>query len=117
MLREHLWARYLPGMAALLIAIWLVYHARSNRKIPATIFSTLIGLASMEAEYWLAHGFPSSDVPFFLGATAITVAALVSGRLGGFWLGLIGSGFFSYVNLRYGAPYLLDYVMPALYGF
>lgn len=71
----------------------------------------------MEAEYWVAHGFPSSEVLFFLGAIAVTLATLPLGKLGGVVLGVAGFGFFAYVNLRYGAPYLLDYVMPALYTF
>jgi hypothetical protein len=46
----------------------------------------------------------------------VTLAALALGKVGGFLLGAVGLGFFSYVNLRYGAPYLLDYLMPALYA-
>jgi hypothetical protein len=70
----------------------------------------------MEAEYWLARGVPWSEIPFFAGAVLITVTALVLGRLGGLALGVLGLGFFAYVNLRYGAPYLLDYVLPVLYA-
>jgi hypothetical protein len=100
----------------MLVAVWFVYHPPANRKIAATIVTTFLGLVSMEAEYWMAHGFPYSDVPFFLVAAAVTITALFCGRVGGLILGFVGLGFFSYVNLRYGAPYLLDYVMPALYA-
>ncbi len=116
MLAEHLWVRYLPGVVGALVGIGVPYQAPLNRKIPTTILSTLVGLVCMEAEYWIAHGFPYSDVPFFLVAAGVTLAALVLGRIGGLLLGVVGLGFFSYVNLRYGAPYLLDYVMPALYA-
>jgi hypothetical protein len=70
----------------------------------------------MEAEYWVARGFPTSEIPFFAAAVAITVAALAIGPVGDLSLGLTGLAFFAYVNLRYGAPYILDYVMPVLYG-
>ena len=70
----------------------------------------------MEMEYWVAFGFPASEVVFFLGAVAATVAAIAIGNLGSFILGCLGLLFFAYVNVRYGAPYLLDYVMPVLYG-
>ena len=116
MLREHLWARYLPGLVASLSATCFICGASSTRKIPVTLLTTLVGLLCMESEYWIAHGFPYSEVPFFCGAVAVTLAALVTGRLGGLLLGVVGLAFFSYVNLRYGAPYLLDYVMPALYA-
>ena len=113
---DHLWARYLPGLLGALVTIAVVYLAPCHRKIPATILATLVGLVCMEAEYWIAHGFPSSDLPFFLTAIGLTLAAFVVGTIGGLLLGVVGLGFFSYVNLRYGAPYLLDYVMPALYA-
>ena len=70
----------------------------------------------MEAEYWVARGFPSDEVPFFVVAVAITLAGLAVGKHGRFTLGALGIAFFAYVNLRYGAPYLLDYVLPVLYG-
>jgi hypothetical protein len=50
----------------------------------------------MEAEYWIAHGFPQSEVPFFAIAMAVTLLALLGGRIGGFVLGVIGLAFFSY---------------------
>jgi len=113
---DHLWARYLPGIVAAAVAGGIVYPARRSRKIRATMLATLVGLLCMEAEYWVAHGFPASDVPFFLAATGVTLAAFIVGTIGGLLLGVVGLGFFSYVNLRYGAPYLLDYVMPTLYA-
>jgi hypothetical protein len=78
--------------------------------------ATLFGLLCMEAEYWFARGFPQDEVPFFLAAVAITLAGLALGKHGTFALGGLGLAFFAYVNLRYGAPYLLDYVMPVLYA-
>jgi len=70
----------------------------------------------MEAEYWVAHGFPASEVSFFSIAVAVTLAALFAGIWGCLLLSVAGFGFFTYVNLRYGAPYLLDYIMPILYA-
>jgi len=115
-LSEPLWVRYLPGAAAAVGGTLFIRYAPPQRKILFTGLATLLGLVCMEAEYWVAHGFPRSEVPFFFGAVAVTLAALAWGKVGSFLLGCIGLGFFSYVNLRYGAPYLLDYVMPALYA-
>ena len=113
---DYLWVRYLPGIVAAVVSAGIVYPAPRNRKIRATMLATLAGLVCMEGEYWVAHGFPASDVPFFLAATGVTLAAFIMGTIGGLVLGVVGLGFFSYVNLRYGAPYLLDYVMPTLYA-
>jgi hypothetical protein len=115
-LPQHLWARYLPGAVAAACAVFLIRYAPSNRKVAFTVWASLLGLVCMEAEYWVAHGFPRSEVPFFFGAVGVTLVAVALRELGGLLLGVVGLGFFSYVNLRYGAPYLLDYVMPALYA-
>jgi hypothetical protein len=111
-----LWMRYMPGLVAAgggatILLLWRRRHA-----IAAATLATLLGLTCMEAEYWVAHGFPSSEVSFFASAVVVTLIALALGRLGGAALGILGLGFFAYVNLRYGAPYLLDYVQPILYA-
>ncbi len=113
---EHLWLRYLPGAVAALGSMALVGIAPQHRKVLLTGIATLLGLVCMEAEYWVAHGFPSSEVWFFSGAVIMTLIALFAGPRGCFLLSVAGFGFFTYVNLRYGAPYLLDYIMPALYA-
>lgn len=112
----HLLVRFLPGLAAALGGAALLWFAPERRKIPFTVLATLLGLTSMEAEYWVAHGFPESEVTFFAGAVAVTLLALALGKSGGLALGLSGLGFFAYVNIRYGAPYLVDYVLPVFYG-
>lgn len=108
--------RYLPGLAAALGGFALIGVAPPRRKVTFTCLATLLGLVCMEAEYWVARGFPSSDMPFFAGSVAVTVVAVLLGTWGGLLLGGLGLGFFAYVNVRYGAPYLLDYVMPVLYA-
>jgi hypothetical protein len=113
---DYLWIRYIPGLAATAAGALLIGFAPKTRQAFLAVVATLVGLICMEAEYWVAHGFPESGVPFFTGAAAITLTALFLGNLGGVLLASAGFGFFAYVNLRYGAPYLLDYVMPVLYA-
>ncbi|HYL13752.1 MAG TPA: hypothetical protein VEV41_11995 [Terriglobales bacterium] len=113
---EQLWARYLPGPVASAGSVVMIVTAPRTRQVTVTLLATLLGLVCMEAEYWVASGFPTSEVPFFVGAVGLTLAAYAIGRFGTMILGLVGLFFFAYVNLRYGAPYLLDYVMPVLYG-
>jgi len=108
--------RFLPGLVAALGGAALLWFAPERRKIPFTVLATLLGLMSMEAEYWVAHGFPESEVTFFAGAVVVTLLALAAGKYGGLLLGIIGLAFFAHVNVRYGAPYLLDYVLPVFYG-
>jgi hypothetical protein len=108
--------RYVPGLLAAAGGALLLFLSRRRFAITAAILATLLGLCCMEAEYWVAHGFPWSEVSFFASAVVLTVTALFLGVLGGAALGILGLGFFAYVNLRYGAPYLLDYVMPILYA-
>jgi len=112
---EHLWMRYLPGAVAAGGSLALIGIAPKHRKVLITGIATLLGLVCMEAEYWVAHGFPASEVSFFAVAVLVTLAALFAGDRGCLLLSVAGFAFFTYVNLRYGAPYLLDYVMPALY--
>lgn len=113
---ENLWVRFLPGCVAAVGGAALVGFAPRRHKIAFAILATLLGLACMEAEYWVAHGFPQDEMPFSVAAVLITSAALILGKRGGFALGMMGLAFFAYVNVRYGAPYLLDYVLPAFYA-
>jgi hypothetical protein len=108
--------RYLPGLIAALGGFALIGLAPPRRKVVFTSLATLLGLMCMEAEYWVARGFPSSEIPFFLGAVTVTVVAMSLGARGGLLLGGLGLAFFAYVNTRFGAPYLLDYVLPAFYA-
>jgi hypothetical protein len=115
-LGEQLWARYLPGLIAAVGGAVVIAASPRARRITATVLATLLGLVCMEAEYWIASGFPASDMPFFLSAVAVTMVALAIGNRGTMILGVLGLLFFAYVNLRYGAPYILDYIMPVFYA-
>ncbi|MBI1741207.1 MAG: hypothetical protein HY233_03710 [Acidobacteriales bacterium] len=111
-----IWARYPPGLVAAVGAAVLLYSSRHKCTVAFAGLATLLGLICMEAEYWVAHGFPSSEISFFTAAVLLTLTALALGAVGGAALGILGLAFFAYVNLRYGAPYLLDYVQPVLYA-
>jgi len=113
---EHLWLRYLPGLIEAAGGTAIIIAAPPPRRIVLTVLVTLLGLFCMEAEYWLAFGFPRSEATFFGGVVVITPAALATSNFGTMLLGLSGLLFFGYVNLHYGAPYLLDYVMPVFYA-
>jgi hypothetical protein len=113
---QQLWARYLPGLVAAVGGTGMIVAAPRPRRITFTVLATLLGLVCMEAEYWVASGFPGSEALFFVGAIAVTLAALAVGSVGTMILGLVGLLFFAYVNLRYGAPYLLDYIMLVFYA-
>jgi hypothetical protein len=113
---EHVWFRYLPGLLAAAGGAALIGFAPAHRRIVFTILATLLGLTCMEAEYWVAHGFPSDEVSFFAVTALITLAALFMGKKGGFILAITGLGFLAYVNIRYGSPYLLDYILPVEYA-
>jgi hypothetical protein len=60
--------------------------------------------------------FPEWKYRSFVIALAITLLALAAGGLGGFALGVVGLGYLTYVNDRFYAPYLLDYVLPTIYA-
>lgn len=113
---EHLVIRYLPGLVAALGGGALIGLAPACRRIAFTILATLLGLTCMETEYWVAHGFPSDEVQFFAVTALITVAALFLGTKGALSLSVAGLGFLAYVNIRYGSPYLLDYILPVEYA-
>lgn len=108
--------RYLPGLFAIAEAVMLFKSAPPKRKVQSLVLAAALGLCAMEAEYWIARGFPWSDMPFFVVALAITLVALSAGNVGGLVLGVIGMAFFTYVNDRFSAPYLLDYVLPSIYA-
>ncbi len=112
-----IWIRYLPGLVAAVGGAAPLYVSRQRHTVTFAGWATLLGLSCMEAEYWVAHGFPSSEISFFTAAVLLTLTALAVGALGGTALGILGLAFFAYVNLRYGAPYLLDYVQPVFYAF
>jgi hypothetical protein len=113
---EHLWVRYLPGVVAAAGGVALIVFAPPRRRIGFAVLATLLGLTCMEAEYWIAHGFPESEVPFFVLAIALTLLTLPFASRGALGLSVVGLAFFAYVNIRYGAPYLLDYVLPLFYA-
>ncbi|MBZ5516673.1 MAG: hypothetical protein LAN62_17855 [Acidobacteriia bacterium] len=113
---DHVWTRYLPGLVAATGGAALIGFAPRRHKIAFAVLATLLGLTCMEAEYWLAHGFPQDEVPFFIATAFMTSTALFLGKRGGFALGMMGLAFFAYVNTRYGAPYLLDYILPVFYA-
>ncbi len=113
---SELFVRYLPGLVAAAGGAAMMARAPREHRITFSVLSTLLGLVCMEAEYWVASGFPWSEVPFFVAAVAITLVGLAIGKLGAAILSVIGFAFFAHVNLRYGAPYLLDYVMPVFYA-
>lgn len=112
-----IWTRYVPGLVAAIGAALLLRYSRRGPAVICAGLATLLGLVCMEAEYWVAHGFPRSELSFFVTAILVTLTALGFEALGPVALSILGLGFFAYVNLRYGAPYLLDYVLPVLYAF
>jgi hypothetical protein len=112
----RLWIRWLPGLVAAAGGAAFLRCSRPKHTVSGAILATLLGLVCMEAEYWVAHGFPQSEISFFTGAVVLTLTAFTLRAVGGAALGILGLGFFAYVNLRYGAPYLLDYVLPVLYA-
>lgn len=112
-----IWTRYVPGLVGAVSSAVFLLSSRRRHQLSAAVVATLVGLSCMEAEYWVAHGFPRSEISFFLSAVLLTSTALALEAIGCAALGILGLLFFAYVNLRYGAPYLLDYVLPVLYAF
>ncbi len=110
--------RFVPGIVAGLGGSVLIWSAPSRRRIQFTVAATVLGLICMEWEYWVAGGFPLvvSEVPFFLVCFVLTAIALLIGALGCLCLGICGLLLFTYVNVRFGSPFLLDYVMPVFYA-
>ena len=105
---------YLPGLTAIAAAFLLFRYAPPKRKVESLVLAVAAGLCAVEAEYWIAHGFPWFDLHFFLVAMAITLLALCGGSVGGIVFSILGLAFFTYVNDRFYAPYLLDYILPAI---
>lgn len=108
--------RYMPGLVAAVGGTALIALAPRRRRIAFTLIATLLGLTCMEAEYWVAHGFPADEISFFTSSVLITLAASLLGARGGMALGIAELAFFAYVNIRSGAPYLLDYILPVFYA-
>ena len=108
--------RSLPALLTSAAAILSFAYAPPQRKVTCLVLATAFGLCGMEAEYCIAHGLPWFDMPFFAIALGATLIALCAGAVGGFALGVMGLTFFTYVNDRFCAPYLLDYVLPSLYA-
>lgn len=74
------------------------------------------------AELKLTTGFPNSERKWVVILTLMTIVALLlelrgdlSGVYAGLGLGVFGSLFMAYVNLRFGAPVVFDYVLPFPY--
>src|SRR5215831_12696536 len=88
--------RYLPGLLAITAAVLLFRYAPPKRKVESLVLAVAAGLCAMEAEYWIARGFPWFDLHFFVAAMAIILLALCGGNIGGFVLGVLGLAFFTY---------------------
>jgi hypothetical protein len=87
--------RYMPGAVAVVGSLALIGIAPKHRKVLMTGIATLLGLMCMEAEYWVAHGFPASEVWFFSVAGTVTLAALFAGGRGCLLLSVAGFAFFT----------------------
>jgi hypothetical protein len=83
---------------------------------------SLIAWSFFWAELKLTTGFPDSERKWVVILTLMTLVALVlelkgdfPGAYAGLSLGMFGSSFMAYVNLRFGAPVVFDYVLPFPY--
>jgi hypothetical protein len=108
--------QFVPGIVAGLGEAVLVWSAPSHRKIQFTVAATALGLICMEWEYLVAGVFSVSFVPEILLYLALTAIGLLLGVIGCLCLGICGLLFFTYVNVRYGSPFLLDYIIPVFYA-
>ena len=108
--------RFVPGIVAGLGGAILIWSAPSHRKIQLTVAATALGLVCMWWEYLAAGTFSVSMVPGILLYLALTAIGLLLGARGSLCLGIGGLLFFTYVNVRYGSPYLLDYIIPVFYA-
>ena len=108
--------RYVPGIVAGLGGALLVWSAPSHRKIQFTVAATALGLTCMEWEYLIAGFFSISMVPGFLIYLILTAIGLIFKTTGCICLGICSLFFFAYVNVRYGSPFLLDYILPFFYA-
>jgi hypothetical protein len=107
--------RFIPGIVAGLGGAVLVWRAPSHRKIQFTVAATALGLICMEWEYWVAGRFFVWFIPEILLYLALTAIGLFLGVRGCFFLGICGLLYFTYLNVRYGEPYLLGYIIPVFY--
>jgi hypothetical protein len=108
--------RFVPAIVAGLGGAMLIWYAPSHRKIQFTVAATVLGLICMEWEYLVGGTFSVSMVPSFLVVLALTAIGLLLGTVSCLCLGICGLLFLTYVNVRFGEPYLLGYVMPVLYA-
>ena len=108
--------RFVPGIVAALGGAVLIWSAPSHRKIQFTVAATALGLICMWWEYIVAGIFSVSMVPGILFYLTLTAIGLILGARGSLVLGIGGMLFFTYVNVRYGSPFLLDYIIPVFYA-
>jgi hypothetical protein len=108
--------RFVPGIVAALGGAVLIWSAPSHRKIQLTVVATALGLICMWWEYIVAGTFSISMVPGILFYLSLTAIGLLLGARGSLCLGIGGLLFFTYVNVRYGSPFLLDYIIPVFYA-
>jgi len=108
--------RYVPAIVAGFGGWLLIWSAPSHRKIQFTVAATALGLTCMEWEYVVVGFFSLSMVPGFLVYLVLTAIGLLLGTIGCLCLGICGLLFFAYVNVRYGSPFLLDYILPVFYA-
>jgi len=87
-------------------------------------FATLSLLAwySFWAELKLSRPFPRSELKWILAWHLVTIptiafelAGIMLGVYASLCLGVFGSIFMTYVNLRFGAAFVFDYVLPIPY--
>lgn len=114
--------RFIPGIVAGLGGAVLVWYAPSHRKIQFAVVATALGLICMEWEYLVAgiylrvNWLSITMVPLTLLFLALTAIGLFIGVIGCLCLGICGLLFFTYVNVRYGEPFLLGYIIPVFYA-
>ena len=108
---------YVPTIVASLGGSLLIWSAPSQRKIQFTVGATALGVICMQWEYVMVGIFSITMVPSFLVVLALTTIGLLLGTVGCLCLGICGLLFLTYVNVRYGAPFLLDYILPIFYTF
>ena len=112
----NIFYRFVPGIVATLGGAVLIWYAPSHRKIQFTVAATALGLTCMWWEYIVAGIFSVSMVPGILFYLTLTAIGLILGARGSLVLGIGGLLFFTYVNVRYGSPFLLDYIIPVFYA-
>jgi hypothetical protein len=113
----------LAAIAAVEVGAWTFQGLETAQRLSAEYaILSLITWYFFWAELLLTSTFPRSEVKWIIGftwATLAVVAALMFlqrlGSAAGLALGTFGFFFMAYVNLRYGAPVLFDYLLPFPY--